>query len=272
MILRFALAVLVCTGLVCAQTFVSPLRGTPANSIERLRELVDAGAIPRVELEKAEAASVDAEDEEFLRTTLYGKDLTEQEADEMIAVTERRMDRKQAALDKRKSLVDQGVASRSELTPLLEDLDMARKEHDLALSRARLVQELAQMAAAEVKLQGGLENAPLEAHKIAERYDGDGMFTTRDFQTVEVAFHQEFSRALPISAVGETAVHRALGFDHRNRVDVAINPDQPEGVWLRRFLATHRIPYFAFRAAVPRKATGAHIHIGPQSTRLVHGG
>lgn len=262
----------VCAGLVCAQTSVNPASASSSNSIERLRELVEAGALPRVQLEKAEAAAADAEDEAFLRKTLYGKDLTEQQADEMIAVTERRVDRKQEALDKRKALVDEGVASRSELTPLLEDLDMARKEHDLALSRAKLVEELAEMAKAEVKLQAHLENAPWEAHKIAERYDGDGMFTPHDFQRVEVAFHQEFSKDLPISASGETAVHRALGFDHRNRVDVAINPDQPEGVWLRQFLAANHIPYFAFRAAVPRKATGAHIHIGPQSTRLVHGG
>jgi hypothetical protein len=59
-----------------------------------------------------------------------------------------------------------------------------------------------------------------------------------------------------------------MGFDHRGRVDVAVSPDQPEGKWLMRYLETNRIPYFAFRMAVAGKATGAHIHIGPQSTRL----
>jgi hypothetical protein len=68
--------------------------------------------------------------------------------------------------------------------------------------------------------------------------------------------------------MGQTAVHRALGFDHRGRVDVALNPDQPEGVWLRRYLTENRIPFFAFRHAVAGKATGAHIHLGPMSTRL----
>ena len=42
--------------------------------------------------------------------------------------------------------------------------------------------------------------------------------------------------------------------------------------WLRQYLAEHRIPYFAFRQAVPGKATGAHIHLGPVSTRLKLGG
>jgi hypothetical protein len=73
---------------------------------------------------------------------------------------------------------------------------------------------------------------------------------------------------MPVSADGETATHRALGFDHRGRVDVAVNPDQPEGVWLMGYLQKNRIPYFAFRMAVQGKATGAHIHIGPQSARL----
>ena len=75
-----------------------------------------------------------------------------------------------------------------------------------------------------------------------------------------------------MSAVGETSLHRALGFDHRGRVDVAIHPDQPEGRWLLEFLTENRIPYFAFRQAVPGKATGAHIHIGPMSTHLKLGG
>jgi hypothetical protein len=72
--------------------------------------------------------------------------------------------------------------------------------------------------------------------------------------------------------MGETAVHRSLGFDHRGRVDVAINPDQPEGHWLLEYLVDKHIPYFAFRHAVTGKATGAHIHIGPMSTRFKLGG
>jgi hypothetical protein len=85
---------------------------------------------------------------------------------------------------------------------------------------------------------------------------------------VSAAFEHRFSKPLPVSAMGETAVHRAMGFDHRGRVDVALNPDQPEGLWLRRYLEARRIPYFAFWQAAHGKATGAHIHIGPESTRL----
>ncbi|HXJ44767.1 MAG TPA: hypothetical protein VNH18_36105, partial [Bryobacteraceae bacterium] len=88
-------------------------------------------------------------------------------------------------------------------------------------------------------------------------------------QGISAAYMSHFARPLPISADGATAVHRSLGFDHRGRVDVAVNPDQPEGLWLMKFLETNRIPYIAFRMAIPGKATGAHIHIGPQSPRYV---
>src|SRR5438445_93183 len=82
---------------------------------------------------------------------------------------------------------------------------------------------------------------------------------------VELDFEKQFGKPLPVSAMGETAVHRSLGFDHRGRVDVAIHPDQPEGRWLLEYLVEKHIPYFAFRQAVPGKATGAHIHLGPLS-------
>ena len=89
---------------------------------------------------------------------------------------------------------------------------------------------------------------------------------------VEMAFAGQFGKPLPVSAMGDTAVHRSMGFDHRGRVDVAVNPDQPEGVWLREYLVENKITFFAFRQAVPGKATGAHIHLGPMSARYKLGG
>ena len=106
------------------------------------------------------------------------------------------------------------------------------------------------------------------ATRASARFDGAGAFTPAQFEQISGAFEHRFAKPLPVSAMGETAVHRAMGFDHRGRVDVALNPDQPEGVWLRQYLEARRIPYFAFWQAAPGKATGAHIHIGPESTRL----
>lgn len=267
-----ALSLLVCAIAVCAQDYDPPEVARAKSDIERLRRFVDAGAVPRVQLEKAEAALADAEDAAFLRKTLYGVDLTDDQCDRMLAAANRRFERRKQAVDEARKLVEEGVASQLSLGTFLEELDSARKECDLAETRARLAHELTQMAQAEEALAARMAEEASEVPDLADRYDGDGVFSVSTFSRVETEFERRFGKPLPVSAMGETAVHRSLGFDHRGRVDVAIHPDQPEGRWLLEFLYENHIPYFAFRQAVPGKATGAHIHIGPMSTRVKLGG
>ena len=100
---------------------------------------------------------------------------------------------------------------------------------------------------------------------LTERYDGPAAFTGTDLAEMEHAFLKYFGKPLPVSTRGESAVHRAMGFDHTGRFDVALSPWQPEGVWARRYLTEKRVTFLAFSSAVPGKATGAHIHIGPPS-------
>jgi hypothetical protein len=283
--MRFLLIVTIGTVSLCARTQASQAAGesacatqacaTPEDAdvlrarlaIQRLRGLVDAGAIPRAQLEQAEDALGDAQDMAVLRRTIYSQDITEEQAGEMVAAAQRRLDRRQKRLDRIRGLIDSGIAAKNDLDPLAEQVDYARKEYNLAVSRANLNHELAEMARAELSRQPRAEQG-LAGAPGAVRYDGSGVFTPAQFQQVSAAYEHRFTKPLPVSAVGETAVHRALGFDHRGRVDVALNPDQPEGIWLRQYLETRRIPYFAFWHAAPGKATGAHIHIGPESTRL----
>src|SRR5579872_2420253 len=251
--MRFLFGLLVCAGLTYAQSELEQAK----TRLEKVRALVEAGAVPRAQLSEAEANVADAEDSALLRRTVYGQDLTDEQSEAMIAAANRRLERRTQALDRAKKLVDAGVTPRSSLDALLADADLARKECDLAVSRAQVVHELTLMAEAEQSL----EEAPVasNSHAISERHDGDGAFSMSRFAQVESAFERHFGKPLPVSAMGETEVHRTLGFDHRGRVDVALNPDQPEGVWLRAYLDENGVPYFAFRQAVPGKATGAHI-------------
>jgi hypothetical protein len=103
---------------------------------------------------------------------------------------------------------------------------------------------------------------------VMTRFAGGGQFSNSDFKRVVLAYEKEFERKLPVSARGETALHRSMGFNHAGRVDVAVNPDQAEGKWLMQYLEKSNIPYFAFRYRVAGQATAPHIHIGPPSTRL----
>lgn len=236
--------------------------------LDKIRELVAAGALPRNRLLEAEEAQADARDAEILRRTLYGtfkiEDMTEEQCDEMVAAARRQYDRQVHVVERSKTLIAADALPRTSIQVDLEELEFRRKTVELTESRARLLKELASLARAEADDESG----PAAGGPVAQRYDGNGLFSEFQFRKVEQSFLRQFGHLLPVSAHGMTAVHRALGFDHRDRVDVALSPDQPEGRWLRGYLESQKIPYFAFRAAVPGKATAAHIHIGPPSGRL----
>lgn len=237
----------------------------------RIQGLVEAGALPRQALENAADARDEARDEGVLRALLYGRvsleNLTEEQAREMLDAADRRLERKARRLEAAKRKLEAGVVPFTYLTPFLEDLDASRRVRELALARARLFEELVTMVRTEDSAEHAEEEAGQELPHM-ERFDGVGSFTTAQFQAISVAFEREFGRPLPVSAKGETALHRAWGFDHRGRVDVALFPDSKEGRWLLRFLEALRITYLAFRAPQPGTATAAHIHIGEPSRRI----
>ena len=265
---------LACAGVLHAQEAADPEVARAQATIDKLRPLVESGAAPRAQLEKAEDDLADTRDGAYLRKVLRIQDLSEEQTDGMVAAAERRFERRRKAYEEARKMVDAEIAPELSLGTLLVELDLARKECDLAESRARLTRQIAEMVRAEEAFEKQLSEAtaPGPSSALADRFDGDGIFTAAIFSQVQAAFEARFGKPLPVSAMGETEVHRALGFDHRGRVDVAIHPDTTEGVWLRQYLTTNGIPFLAFRQAVPGKATGAHIHLGPMSTRLKVGG
>jgi len=93
-------------------------------------------------------------------------------------------------------------------------------------------------------------------------------WSLKQAQSIETYFYQTFGHHLPVSAFGQTATHDRLGFDHRNAMDVAVYPDSVEGKALINYLRRSHIPFIAFRSAVARAATGAHIHICRPSQRM----
>jgi hypothetical protein len=243
--------------------------------LARVKDLVEAGALPRVRIQEAEAKLDDAKDEVILAHDLYGdlpaKGASMEASAEMIAAAQRRVIRQQARLEEARKMVTVGVAALSYLTPFEADLSARQAILDLAHLRAQLMSDRAAMIqqVAPPVLEPLLPDDSELLWQGMEHYEGDGAFDqARELPPLELAFASKFARPLPISAEGETEVHRALGFDHRGRVDVAIVPSAPEGVWLRQYLQLRKIPYYAFSHAVPGKATAAHIHIGPGSARL----
>jgi hypothetical protein len=166
-------------------------------------------------------------------------------------------------------LVEGGVIAKAEAQPAEDELEMRRHTLELARNRARLLQELTSMAEAERALEQTRADELNALRPVMIQYAGTAPFNVNvDLKSIVDAFSRQFHQALPISALGQTLVHQELGFDHRGRVDVGLNPDAADGRWLRNLLEKRHISYIAFRAAVAGSATAPHIHIGPGSVRL----
>jgi hypothetical protein len=243
------------------------------DQVQRIGSLVEAGALPRMRLEQAQRDLADAQDEVILDRTLYGRipvqSLTEEMGNEMVTAAQRRVDRQQQRIEDANKLVDEGIIARNSVSALSDEMNLRTMALNLARSRADLITELMTMARCERAIIDNATAPGLLGGR--EHYEGSGLFNeAKQLKPLEAAFEKEFEKPLPISADGETDVHRALGFDHRGRVDVAINPEQKEGQWLMGYLKARKIPFYAFSHAIPGKATGAHIHIGPGSTRLLN--
>ena len=233
---------------------------------------VDAGLTPRARVDEVQAARSAIRDAELLTRSVSLDDLTEQGAAQLEQAAQRQLDRAKAHVEQVRTMVDAGLLPRQNLETPIEEQALAQSTYELTLSRTELLHERSEMARIEAQVAtppAESAAAPLVlVSPVMEKFEGDGAFTAKDFHRVQAAFELQFHKPLPVSAEGETAVHRALGFDHRDRVDVALFPDTTEGKWLRQYLEASDIPYYAFRSEVPGKATAAHIHIGPPSTRL----
>ena len=239
--------------------------------VQDLRTQVAAGLAPQSRMNQAKDALEAARDADLLDAPLALSDLTEDKATQLEQAALRQLDRAKARVERVRTLVEAGLEPRQSLAEPLKDQALAQKAYDLTLARTELVQQVAEMARIEEQIpaaQGDAGEVAGSASPVMEKFEGRGAFTPADLYRVEDAFEQQFHKALPVSADGETAVHRAMGFDHRGRVDVALVPDTTEGIWLRHYLEASAIPYYAFRSFVAGKATAAHIHIGPASSRL----
>ncbi|HEV1286332.1 MAG TPA: hypothetical protein VNU44_13515 [Bryobacteraceae bacterium] len=231
--------------------------------IQRVQWLVNTGALPPVKIAEAQQNLEDAMDEAVLERTLYGhvEESSEEQASEMVAGAQRRVDRQQKKVSRINEMIALDLVPPGDRIDLEKELSSREDALQQANVRAALLREIATMAHAEAE--------PHAHGLIEEKTPGSRLIEPKELKALTLAFEKQFSEPFPISAKGMTAVHRALGMDHTGRVDVALNPDSPEGIWLREHLDELGIPYYAFRAAIAGKATAPHIHIGPGSTRLL---
>ena len=142
----------------------------------------------------------------------------------------------------------------------VHEMRSAVTETDIAITEAILGEKVLRLPILPVG--GYTQTAELT------RFNGGFKWSIREASRVEKFYAQTFGHNLPISALGQSATHNRLGYDHRDSLDVALHPDSAEGKKLIDYLHKSGIPFLAFRQAVPGTATGPHIHIGRPSSRL----
>jgi hypothetical protein len=179
-------------------------------------------------------------------------------------------------LEELRKLVADGLVARVELenaeallAGLRTNLETFKKniaDSDQMIAELRKAEEMAQ---AKPLLAGGRTSSTRSFLKpTVMRYGGQSGWSLNGLTAVQSFFLSNFGQVLPVSALGQSATHNRLGYDHRNAVDVALHPDSLQGKALIGYLQSQGIPYLAFRAAVPGVATGPHIHIGSPSHRI----
>ena len=165
----------------------------------------------------------------------------------------------------RRRLVEEGLIARREAEAAEQAL--ADAEGALATTRAEIDQAERMLAEAAVALLPPGKPGSLTVTPGLVRFHGPHEWSLAQVTSVERFFAERFHRALPVSALGQTAAHDRLGFDHRNALDVAVHPDSPEGQALMTWLRARGVSFLAFRGAIAGEATGAHVHIGGPSPR-----
>jgi hypothetical protein len=189
-------------------------------------------------------------------------------------------DAKQAAgrLQKMKELYAQKLITRGEMETSEDAAARARDKYvdaqaqlkvaDVQLAEA-LVEVETEEAAPKLKLSPAPRAAGALMHTTAYiRYGGGRAWSLSEAGAIKQFFMLRFGRPLPIDVFGQSPLHDRWGYDHRNAMDIGLNPDSTEGQALMEYLRANGVPFTAFHFAIPGVATGPHIHVGLPSHRI----
>jgi hypothetical protein len=189
----------------------------------------------------------------------------------VLAAYERELGRQKELAAARQDLYERGAMSEGEVRAGKRAVAAAQRDVDetrQAMAEADRMMGEARMA--DVERARPLARGQYEETAGLVRFAGLAEWSlATDTPRLQAFFRGRFGRALPISAFGQTALHDRMGFDHRNALDVALHPDSPEGRALMSYLRTNGIPFIAAWGVVPGQTSGAHIHVGQPSPRLL---
>jgi hypothetical protein len=193
--------------------------------------------------------------------------------EKLLALYQASVGKAEDRVNQSKKLFADGLISKHDI----EQNEQALTEAQLKVTevRTQIAGADTQIAQALVEIEGDKQIAKLGPVRKGSfikttsfiRYSGAGSWVLSQAGRIEMFFQQSFKRPLPIAVFGQGSIHNQWHLDHRNAMDISLNPDGPEGQALMGYLRSNGIPFSAFRGAIPGVATGPHIHIGMPSHR-----
>jgi Outer membrane efflux protein len=193
--------------------------------------------------------------------------------EKLLAFQEANVSKAEEHLAQSKTLLSEGLISKSQYE---------EGERAVADARDKVNETKQRMAGADMQIANTLVEAEAD-RKMARmgpiargalvktaalvRYNGPAAWGLSDAWKIQRFFLETYRKPLPIAVFGQGSIHDRWRLDHRNAMDISLNPDDSEGQGLMNFLRSNGIPFLAFRQAIPGTATGPHIHIGRPSHR-----
>ena len=198
--------------------------------------------------------------------------------EQLVAIYEADAKKAEERLAQMKELCSQGLAKRQDVETAAEALKVA----SVKLREAQLQLKALDVEVAEALVEKNLEDAPAKVSSNRAprvigsfvrntayiRYGGGHPWSLSDAGAIKQFFMLRFGRALPIHVFGQSPLHDRWGYDHRNAMDIGLNPASIEGQALMDYLRANGVPFTAFHFAIPGVATGPHIHVGLPSHRI----
>ena len=198
--------------------------------------------------------------------------------EKLMAIYEADAKQAEGRLQKMKELSAQGLITRREVE---SSEDVAARARDKVVdAQAQLKSADVQLAEAQIEVEAEEAAPKLRigpapravgglVHTTAYiRYGGGCVWSLSEAGAVKQFFILRFGRPLPIHVFGQSPLHDRWGYDHRNAMDIGLNPDSTQGQALMEYLRANGVPFTAFHFAIPGVATGPHIHVGLPSHRI----
>jgi len=216
--IRASLIVSLLVCLICVDTLAQKKKPKPSS------------AKPKPVVEEPQSDLAKLRDQYVSTTKEYKASL-----ERLLALYQNALKKAEEKRDQAQKLFADGLMSQREVEKTEGDVTSARLK--VTETQTQITGADTQIAQALVEVEGEKEIAklgPMSRGSLIRttsfiRYNGAGAWALTQAPKIETFFQQTFKRPLPIAVFGQGAIHNQWRLDHRNAMDISLNPDGAEG-------------------------------------------